>query len=595
MVEMSKSALDILDLYLNDFPTYARECLVVRNHNTAKLEPLIFRPGQMVMHDVAEKRKAEVGYIRMILLKNRRFGGSTYIGGRGYHKTSMNFNQNAFIIAHEEPSTTTLFKMVQLMQEKNPIAPPTKTSNARELIFDTPGSKYGLKSEYQLATAKNVEAGRSQGIHFLHCSEEALWPGHSDELLSSLFQCFPRPPDRTEIWRESTGRGYGNSFQISVFDAWSEGRYPYFTALISDYAKHMPAADVEFTFAYHNPESDWVLIFIPWFLDPSCCKGFESEERKREFIGRIDAAEKKPTDTNYKARKIQSKYRLSLEQLYWREHNINTDCHGKVELFNQENPTTILDAFRTKGVGHYPADLCDIVERGCLSPVTVGNIVRRFGTAAVEPNPNGHVQIWERYNLRDQYFLTVDAAGGKREIHIREKREPDRTVVDVWNHRTGRQAAQWYGHVDYDMIDTVVEAMGEMYGRGTACVELNNHGYTVVGNLKKKEYPLYYYKPGEAGWSTNKKTKPEMADGLLDGCRAGLVTIRCRETVAEMRTFVEIDGKYGGESGCKDDRVTSAQMACQMMEKLPRRSELQDEPKVRPSGYRQSESSWMAS
>jgi len=589
-----KSAEDIIRTYIADFQVHARECLFVRDHNTAKVLPFEFRPGQQVMHDIAEKRKAEMGYLRILLLKNRRFGGSTYIGGRGYNRASLNPNQNVFIIGHEADSTATLYKMVQLFHELNPIAPPTKTSNAQELIFDSDDKKvYGLKSEYKLATAKNVEAGRSQGIHFPHLSEEAFWPAHAEELLTSLFSCVPRPPADTEIWRESTGRGFGNTFQISVFKAWAEGKYPYFTAQLNTYAPHMPNADVDFTFAYKDPDSDWILIFIPWMLDPSCQKEFRTSEERSMFVKRMELARGKSEDFNCEALKLQEKYKLTLEQLYWREWSIKNECNSNLSLFKQENPIIIPDAFRTKGSNHYPVDFCDMVEKGCVTPLVVGNIVRRMGVPVIEPIPTGHFSIFERYNIKEQYFLTVDAAGGKREIHRKEKKDPDKTVIDVWNLRTGDQAAQWYGHSDYDMIDEIVEAIGEMYGKGTACVELNNHGYTVVGGLRKRKYPLYSYKPGEPGWATNKRTKPLMADGLLVGCRDGSLTIKCKETVAEMRTYVEMDGAFGAESGCKDDRVTSAQMAFQMLGKIRARIDSGEGEKDGALQFGGAEAGWM--
>ena len=588
------SVKEVIRDYMNDYKLFAGDGIYVRDHNTAQVMALNFRPGQRIMHGIAEKRKKEKGYLRVLLLKNRRFGGSTYIAGRGYHRAVFNFNQNIFIIGHETDSTSTLYKMVQLMQEKNPIAPATKTSNAQELIFDTTAKDAGpgLKSEYKLATAKNVEAGRSQGIHFLHCSEEAMWPKHSDELLSSLFQTIPRPPADSEVWRESTGKGYGNSFQIAVFDAYCEGKYPYFTAPFSEYAPHMAHSDILFTFAYHNPQSDWVVIFIPWMIDPTCWKVFEDTEAKERFMLRLKNAETKIDDINHEALTLKKKYGLRYEQLYWREWSIMNECLGSLELFNQENPHDVISAFRTKGSNHYTADLCDMVERQCLAPQIVGNITHRMGKPTIEPKTNGHIQLWEKHNPFHQYFMTVDAAGGKREIHMKENRDPDKTVIDVWDRQTGNQCAQWYGHVDYDMISDVVIAVGEMYGRATACVELNNHGYKVVGDLKNVSYPQYYWKSGEAGWSTNKKTKPLMADNLITACRNGILTIRCRETVNEMRTYVEMSGRFGGEAGCNDDRVITAQLAAQMMDKLPRKVEYQDN--YREDRYKPHDNQWMA-
>ena len=166
MAKKKFTVAGVIKGYMNSFKLFAGDAIKVRDHNTAKILPLRFRPGQQIMHDVAKKRKKEKGFLRVLLLKNRRFGGSTYIAGRGYHRAIFNFNQNIFIIGHEVDSTNTLYKMVQLMQEKNPIPPALKTDNAREMIFDVTEKNAagpGLKSEYRLATAKNVEAGRSQG------------------------------------------------------------------------------------------------------------------------------------------------------------------------------------------------------------------------------------------------------------------------------------------------------------------------------------------------------------------------------------------------------------------------------------------------
>jgi len=355
----------------------------------------------------------------------------------------------------------------------------------------------------------------------------------------------------------------------------------------------MPLADVEFTFAYHHPDKEWILIFIPWFLDPSCQKEFENEEREREFLKRVQSARNNPEDINYGVEELQRKYRLTLKQLYWREWEIENQCRGNLSMFKQENPLTVHEAFRATGKGIYSADFCDMVEQGCQPPLTIGRIVREMGVPRVERDPYGEFSVWEFYNPLSQYFMTVDAAGGMRDIHAKtESKEPDRTVIDVWNRKTGRQCAQWYGHIDYDLISAVVVAVGEMYGMATACVELNNHGYKVVGDLKNLGYPMYFYKPGEYGWSTNKKTKPQMADGLLDGCRDGIITIRCKETVSEMRHFIEISGRFGAESGCHDDRVTTAQIARQMMIFLPRKIEPAEEDHS-TSDWNNIETSWM--
>jgi hypothetical protein len=209
----------------------------------------------------------------------------------------------------------------------------------------------------------------------------------------------------------------------------------------------------------------------------------------------------------------------------------------------------------------------------------VGEVVERIGKVIIRPNVHGNFRVWEKPENGLDYFITVDSAGGLTSSD--EKREPDKTCIDVWERLTGTQVAQWHGHINYDMISDLVFLIGKYYAEvdehgdptnlPVACVELQNHGYTVVAGLVSRHYPQYEFKEGQPGWSTNPKTKPKMVDGLYEATRDGLLQIRCVETVSEMRTFVDKGGRYEAETGCNDDRVTTASLAGQMLKLLPRR------------------------
>ena len=70
--------------YQSDLPEFAGDCLSIQDINTSEIVPLKFNRGQIILHAVAEKQKAEKGRVRILLLKVRRFGGSTYIEARFY-------------------------------------------------------------------------------------------------------------------------------------------------------------------------------------------------------------------------------------------------------------------------------------------------------------------------------------------------------------------------------------------------------------------------------------------------------------------------------------------------------------------------------
>jgi len=556
-----------------DFVKHAEDCLRIRDHVSKRVLPFKLNDPQKILHTVAEKQRAAKGIVRILFLKSRRFGGSTYVEGRFYNKTALNKNRNTFIIGHEEDSTTTLYRMATLMQEQNPVAPQTRRSNAKELVFDNDNGT-GLKSEYRLAVAKNVDAARSQGIHYLHASEEAFWPAHARELLDGVFQCLPDPPAESEVFRESTANGHGNTFQEDVFKAYAEGKYPYYKAILKDVISHMPESDVEFTFAYHNPISDWILVFVPWFAIDRYVREFDGEQARMEFAAALENKVFDPDTMAWvesDAKKLQRKYKLSLEQLHWRTWAIENKCSGSEEKFRQEYPSNVEEAFLSKGSNLFAKTLCDDLESHCETPIVMGNVVDRAGKSRIKKNPHGNFSLWEKPDENQLYFITVDPGGGIKPSHEKDNTEPDPTSIDVWLRRDGKQVAQWHGHIDYDLIADVVYLIGRMFFMAPACMELMNHGYAVVANLKNMHYPMYEAKPGEPGYLTTKATKPKMVDDLLLMTKNSDLQIMCRETVSEMRTFIEENGKYHAAQGCHDDRVMTAAMASQMMTLMPDR------------------------
>jgi hypothetical protein len=561
-MKLSPESEKQLSEYKTNFRSFAKDAIKIRDHNTGMIVPLVFNRGQEIQHRIAEKQKKEKGYIRQLLLKTRRFGGSTYIEGRFYQHTSLNFNRNTFITGHEEDSTSTLYSMAKLMQEQNPIAPSTRKSNSQELIFDTQDGT-GLKSQYRLSTARNVDAGKSQGIHYLHLSEEAMYQGGGHDLLSGLLQCVPpvTAPIDTEVFRESTAKGYGNSFQVDVFKTYREGQYPYYE-------------EDGITYAWYNPNSHWVLAFIPWFVHKWYSMPFETEEQKNKIISAVREKVFNKESMRWEHSEeytLKKRFKLTLEQLNWRASCIENECRGSVETFHQEYPSTVEEAFLSSGLNVFSKELCDELEEQCYDPILIGDVVERAGKPKIRRNRHGHFKVWLKPEKHLEYIMVVDSAGGIKKSQIQSQREPDPACIDVYEHVSGKQVAQWHGHLDYDLIADLVELIGQLYNKAIAVVEVNNHGYTVVADLKKKHYPMYEAKMGEPGWLTNRKTKPQMVDALIRMSRDAQVQIMCKQTVSEMRTFVEESGRFEAAPGCHDERVDTAGIACMIMTLLPHR------------------------
>jgi hypothetical protein len=196
-----------------DFELHAETCLYINDHNDNTIKLFKPRAGQKILNAVIKKQLDDTGMVRIIVPKARRVGVSTNVQALYYSKASLHENIYVFIVAHEQDSTNTLFDMAKLMHERNEMAPPHKHCNERALVFDNEDGT-GLKSKYRVTTAKNVAGGRSQGINLLHISEEALWGKDAPRLLDGLCACVPKPPApaMSYIIRESTCRGFGNTF-----------------------------------------------------------------------------------------------------------------------------------------------------------------------------------------------------------------------------------------------------------------------------------------------------------------------------------------------------------------------------------------------
>ena len=151
-----------------DFEFYAEKVLKIRS-KSGDIVPFIINRQQKALDDIIEKELKEKGQARIILLKARQLGMSTYTAGRMTHRITNDRGKLAMVVAHDSESTETLFVISQRMYENLPkaVKPTTKYSSKRELFFDK------LDSRYVVGTAGSASIGRGSTIQYLHCSELA--------------------------------------------------------------------------------------------------------------------------------------------------------------------------------------------------------------------------------------------------------------------------------------------------------------------------------------------------------------------------------------------------------------------------------------
>jgi hypothetical protein len=273
----------------NDLLVHVAFCAKVKDKQ-GKIVPFRLNRAQRFLHDALERQKAETGMVRALVLKGRQQGVSTYVGERFYHQVTT-WSKSAFIVAHEDKATTNLFEMVKRYQSHNPLAPSTKNSNAKELIFGA------IDAGYKLATAGTDDVGRSNTAQLIHGSEVGFWRNMQMHM-AGLGNTVADLPG-TEIILESTGNGIGNGFHLM----WQEAE---------------------------AGRGLFIPIFVPWFWQ---------DEYRSELKPDLELT---PEDVRY-----QRAYSLDMQQMQWRANKIATYGRGFEWLFDQEYPASSALGFQT--------------------------------------------------------------------------------------------------------------------------------------------------------------------------------------------------------------------------------------------------------
>jgi hypothetical protein len=307
---MTEKELQVRLRLKNDLPHFAYKCLQIRT-KPGEVVNLAFNTAQLYLHSQIEEQRKKTGRVRVIVLKGRQQGVSTYVSSRFYHIVSHRTGHRAFILTHQQPATDNLFAMVKRYHTYCPVVvrPIDDRNNTKELNFISPEA-----SGYKVGTAGSKGIGRSDTIQLFHGSEVAFWENASDHL-DGIMQAVPRM-DKTEIIFESTANGKGNVF----YNLWKEAI---------------------------DGKNEFLPVFIPWFWTP-------------EYVAPV------PEDfiLSDEEEELRQVYNLSKEQLSWRRIAVNSSQLKELG-FKQEYPCNAEEAFIVTGGDAYISSIMVQKARKC--------------------------------------------------------------------------------------------------------------------------------------------------------------------------------------------------------------------------------------
>ena len=501
---MDKKLQQIRKRLFTDFPFYAKSALKIRTKE-GDIAPLDLNPAQQILQDAVSKQVASEGKVRVIILKARQQGLSTYTGGYLYYAVSQQSARKAMVVTHHADSTRALFDMTKRFHEHCPeiLKPHTKYSSRRELSFDV------LDSSFVVATAGGDSVGRGETLTHVHASELAFWnKSTAQDIWNGLIQAVPNTKG-TAIFVESTANGVTGTF----YELWKGA--------------------IEGTNGY-------VPCFIPWFTDP-------------EYREPVPAKfERTPDEED-----LAEKYNLDDEQLMFRRRKI---AQNGIDLFNQEYPAKPEDAFLNTGRPVFnPEQLTQ-----CLDDAK--DVKERLALEADEfvNNRRGELSTYLPHNAGEQYVIGADVAMGVRngDFSVAQVLDSKKRQVATWR---GQVHPDYFAEVLFALGTYYNEAFicveNNSHGILT-CSSLGKdmaypHFYTEVQHDKITDRETV-----KLGFSTTAKTKPLIIDQLRAAMREGELELNDKTTIREMLTYIVTEsGAMEAEASCFDDCVISMALA----------------------------------
>ena len=489
----------------SDFPFYAKSALSIRTKEGA-IAPLALNSAQKILDAAVQKQLKSEGKIRIIILKARQQGLSTYVGGYLYHSVSQKPAKKAMVITHHSDSTRALFDMTKRFHQLVPeiLKPKTKYSSRRELSFDA------LDSSYVVATAGGDSIGRGETLTHLLCSEVGFWPkSTAADIWNGLLQAVPNAPE-TAVFIESTANGVSGIFH----DLWKgavEG------------------------------SNGFVPVFIPWFTDET-------------YIEDVPKTFKRTPEE----KEIAKKYKLNNGQLMFRRRKI---AQNGIDLFRQEYPAYPSEAFLTSGRPVFnPEQL-----QKCLEDAV--DVKERMGLEADEfvNNNRGELTTYLPHDPGETgYVLGADSSMGIRngDYSVAQILDSKKRQVATWR---GHVHPDYFADVlaalgkYYNNAYVIVE--NNSHGILT-CTRLGKDMayqpfYTEVQVDKITDRETI-----KLGFTTTSKTKPLIIDQLRASVRDGDMVLNDKTTIREMMTYIVTEsGAMEAEPGCHDDCVMALALA----------------------------------
>lgn len=513
-------------------------CIVDKEQHTV---PFFLNTVQRELVDIINKdiklfQEGKIHHLKYLLLKGRQQGATSFISAYQLARAITQRNFSAYTLADNADNTEAIFSdKAKYYFDNLPelIKPSVKYSSRKELDFSKEAGK-GLNSKWRVATAGNVDAGRSKTLNFFHGSECAFWVDLR-AILVGLSEAFTR---NAIVILETTAHGYNEYRQM-----WED-------------------------------DNNYKKLFFQWWKTPEYRMTFLTQTERdnfQDFIQETDSDDAQGEEWIQGRLHTLQEQGLELEQLHW----YYDKWRDKGESIKQEYPCSAEEAFLATGRNYFNTE--KIAKR--LAIVKPYEPRRGFflyeytydmdmqekliddDSITFKEDENGYIKIYEGPRDYEPYTLGADTAGDGSDYNVGQ-------LIDTEQ----KQVAMIRLNKDEDLFADQLYCLGKMYGNTLIAPE-NNFSTHVTSVLKERQYPDIYVRETRPdaiskqmtklyGFNTNRATRPAMLASLKELVRDRIECINDLDTLQEMLTFIIDDkSKPVAIQGEHDDTVMAYAIA----------------------------------
>jgi len=511
-----------------------------------KVVQLSLNIAQQMLHRTIEEIQIANGYpVRIIILKARRQGMSTYSEGRFFYEINHRPHVNAVVASADIVSTNKVFKMAKRFQDSMPkeVQKPVIYSNRKEIVYADPHG-----SAFAAQTAGTEVLGRGGQNHYFHLTEYAFWKNAAEQFGGAMQEV---PDKDSMVIIESTACGIGGSFHDMYWEAKDDWKFS-------------------------KSGENFLPIFLPWYIFP--------DYRRRLPIG-IDFQVGRPHASNIPAEWVEvedelvRRFNLTNEQLFWRRWAIKNKCQNDLNLFDQEYPWCDIVAFNATGRNVFLQGKLDSVkcEEGRTALLILAEDHIQPETVTQTRNC---WQLWRTPIAGHSYAIGIDTMEGTQSDPDDAKSNYDYHAMSVLDRDTGEIVAVYLGRGSQNDIGHQAVLAAKWYNGAWIAPELPM-GMVVLDVLKESGYDRIYQRQAadeqrietdsmNLGWRTTIITRPKMVDNFKTAFNESDITIYSQDLVDEMKTFVyDKSGTPKHRPGKHDDLLFASMIALQLHLRMP--------------------------